>query len=339
MPLSEDTDKQINEHLKRLNEDAKAPLWKKVSTFLTALSVITAIVSLYNWKDKGDELRDAENKLEVIQRQADIQEKIAEIRLSNLNDRKNDLERENDLAASQLQIAQEQNLQLVNQIDTMLSRTIELSKLIGDKEDDVKNLEEQQQGLIDAANSYKTHMENAQATKETLDGEIRELNTRIGLFEDKLDVYAEHIDEDGYYTVKALRDLIAIRYIKTPISRLWGNEDINIPFTRPYKISLFLTYPKFAQDQLDKQIISVTYPLDNDVRLKGNEPLIIKENVSEGGLRFLGSYSGYGVPTNLTAVIKFATLTGEDVVELDMCTEKDGMKLCEDSITLSMRVD
>jgi len=331
MTLTEETENQINEHVTRLNQEAKAPWHTKLQSYVTALSIVTAVIGLYQWQDKKYELQIAISNIETNRQIAENEKKIHETELNYIKSESEKLKVENKASKNNLTMLQAQNSSLRESAQNFVFEIIELVKQIGKEESELKKAK----ALKERANTEKEKLkkESGKAIKDKNDALFlkEETEDKISDIRAKLGKYANYIEKSGHYTKDALRDLISLKYIKTP-RKIFG---YNIPFVRPYTISVFLTYPEFAQEQLDKQILSVSYP---GVKLKGDKPLIIREKVSDGGLRFLGAYDGSNVPTNLTAIIKFATLKSEDTINLKQCSKAGVKETCEDSVTI-IKVD
>lgn len=326
MTLSKETESHINEHLSRLNKEAKAPWYKKLQSYVTALSITTAVIGLYNWKETIEKLEDAETKLAAVERETKMQIDLAQTKVNNARARSEDYGRQIARDFVILQQSQENYAVLQSSIGDLMNEMFQSIQLADDKKEALDELEQKYQ-------AYESALADLETQRDSLQEKERVLNSRLIKVQESLDTYADYVDCqgetdcDGYYTKEALRDLISIQYVKIP-RKING---VKIPFTRPYAFAVFLTYPEFAQEQLDEQILSVSYP---DLVFKDGKPLLIREKVSTGGLRFVGYYDGYDIPVNLRAVINYATLFDEDTVTLKQCYVEDEKRLCEDKLTI-----
>ena len=306
MALSVSTDKQLNAFLTQKNQDSTKLWYQKPQTYITVLSVIATAFSIWQWQEKGMELLVANEQLDRLRQTNALELAIQQVKLQGIEVQAAQMTTLKDDAYAQLKVIQAQNLALSTQENETLIEIIRLMSTVGQTEAKIATIDLQ---LDDLKEEYEVLEEKEKETTETL----IDLEKQINTYEKQLGIYAEYIQQSGLYTSSAIRDLVSLKYIKTP-RKIAGNH---VPFTKPYTISFFLTYPEFAQERLDKQILSVTYPMEGDVQLKNGKTLIVREKLSSGGLRFLGSYDGESVPSNPMAIIQFVTNNSEEQLILD----------------------
>ena len=84
MALSVSTDKKLNAFVTQKNQDSTKLWYQKPQTYITVLSVIATVFSIWQWQEKGTELLVANEQLDRLRQTNALELAIQQVKLQGI---------------------------------------------------------------------------------------------------------------------------------------------------------------------------------------------------------------------------------------------------------------